>query len=206
MLMKIAATNNQLTTTINDWNVSDEFKNMNLEEIRAIQKIESLPFAVGALNLTGGLNLGSIIRSAVIFGAEKFYIIGKRRYDRRSTVGAQNYIDIEYIEEDVSGIEGQKRILDKIGEDYNPIFIEQGGTDISIQNFNHWNKCCFIFGEEGTGIPTSMIELSNQYNDKDRVLSIDQIGVLRSLNVSAAAAIVMYKVAMDLRIPKGYKD
>ena len=38
--MKIAATNNQLTTTINDWNVSDEFKNMNLEEIRAIQKIE----------------------------------------------------------------------------------------------------------------------------------------------------------------------
>ena len=40
MLMKIAATNNQLTTTINDWNVSDEFKNMNLEEIRAIQKIE----------------------------------------------------------------------------------------------------------------------------------------------------------------------
>ena len=43
-------------------------------------------------------------------------------------------------------------------------------------------------------------------NDKDRVLSIDQIGILRSLNVSAAAAIVMYKVAMDLRIPKGYKD
>ena len=204
--MRLAATNNQLTTTLNDWNVADEFKNMNLEEIRAIQKIESLPFAVGALNLTGGLNLGSIIRSAVIFGAEKFYIIGKRRYDRRSTVGAQNYIDIEYIEEDVSGIEGQKRILDKIGEDYNPIFIEQGGTDISIQNFYHWNKCCFIFGEEGTGIPTSMIELSNQYNDKDRVLSIDQIGVLRSLNVSAAAAIVMYKVAMDLRIPKGYKD
>ena len=119
--MRLAATNNQLTTTLNDWNVADEFKNMNLEEIRAIQKIESLPFAVGALNLTGGLNLGSIIRSAVIFGAEKFYIIGKRRYDRRSTVGAQNYIDIEYIEEDVSGIEGQKLILDKIGENYSPI-------------------------------------------------------------------------------------
>ena len=64
--MRIAATNNQLTTTLNDWNVADELKNMNLEEIRAIQKSESLPFAVGALNLTGGLNLGSIIRSAEI--------------------------------------------------------------------------------------------------------------------------------------------
>ena len=204
--MRLAATNNQLTTTLNDWNVADEFKNMSLEEIQAIQRRESLPFAVGALNLTGGLNLGSIIRSAVIFGAEKFYIIGKRRYDRRSTVGAQNYINIEYIEEDVTDTEGQKRILDKIGDDYNPIFIEQGGTDITSQEFQHWDRCCFIFGEEGTGIPTSMIDLARQNNDTGRVLTIDQIGVLRSLNVSAAAAIVMHKVAMDLRTPRGYKD
>jgi len=205
--MNIAATNNQLNATLNDWNVADEFKNMTLEEIQTIQKRESLPFAVGALNLSGGLNLGSIIRSAVIFGAEKFFIIGKRRYDRRSTVGAQNYINIEYIEEDVSDIEGQKHILDKIGEDYSPIFIEHGGTDITSQEFQHWNRCCFIFGEEGTGIPETMIDIARQYaHDENRVLTIDQIGVLRSLNVSAAAAIVMHKVAMDLRTPRGYKD
>ena len=36
--MRLAATNNQLTTTLNDWNVADEFKNMSLEEIQAIQR------------------------------------------------------------------------------------------------------------------------------------------------------------------------
>ena len=51
-----------------------------------------------------------------------------------------------------------------------------------------------------------MIDLARQNNDTGRVLTIDQIGVLRSLNVSAAAAIVMHKVAMDLRTPRGYKD
>jgi len=204
--MNEQATNNQLNATLNDWNVADEFKNMTLDQIQDIQKRESLPFAVAALNLTGGLNLGSIIRSAVIFGAEKFFIVGKRRYDRRSTVGAQNYIDIEYIEEDVNDIEGQKNILDKVGEEYNPIFIEQGGTDITSHQFQYWNRCCFIFGEEGTGIPASMIDVARQYaHDDNRVLTIDQIGVLRSLNVSAAAAIVMHKVAMDLRAPRSWK-
>ena len=94
--------------------MADEFKNMTLDQIQAIQKRESLPFAVAALNLTGGLNLGSIIRSAVIFGAEKFFIVGKRRYDRRSTVGAQNYIDIEHINCDVDTTEGQNNIFNKI--------------------------------------------------------------------------------------------
>jgi tRNA G18 (ribose-2'-O)-methylase SpoU len=202
--MNIVTTNNQLTNTLNDWNVADEFKNMTLDEIKAIQKRESLPFAVGALNLTGGLNLGSIIRSAVIFGAQKFYIIGKKRYDRRSTVGAQNYIDIEFIEEDVNEDQGQRRILDKICEDYSPAFIEQGGSDIMAEDFKHWNPHCFIFGEEGTGIPDGFFHLTLDHNIGCK-LSIDQIGVLRSLNVAAAAAIVMHKVAMDLRTPREWK-
>ena len=202
--MNIAVTNNQLSATLNDWNVADVFKNMTLDEIKAVQKRESLPFAVGALNLTGGLNLGSIIRSAVIFGAEKFYIIGKRRYDRRSTVGAQNYIDIEYIEQDINDDMGQRLILDKICEDYSPAFIEQGGTDIMAEDFLYWNPHCFIFGEEGTGIPDGFFKMTIDLNVGCK-LSIDQIGVLRSLNVSAAAAIVLHKVASDLRPIKTWK-
>lgn len=202
--MNIDATNNQLSATLNDWNVADVFKDMTLDEIKAVQKRESLPYAVGALNLTGGLNLGSIIRSAVIFGAEKFYIIGKRKYDRRSTVGAQNYIDIEYIEQDVNDDMGQRLIMDKICEDYSPAFIEQGGRDIMSEDFLYWSPHCFIFGEEGTGIPDGFFKMTIDLNVGCK-LSIDQVGVLRSLNVSAAAAIVLHKVSTDLRPIKTWK-
>lgn len=202
--MDITVTNNQLKVTLNDWNVSDHFKDMSLDDIRAIQKRESLPFSVAAINLTGGLNLGNMIRSAVIFGAQKFYIIGKKRYDRRSTVGAHNYIDIEYIEKDINYVSDQKDIVDIIYSSYEPMFIEQGGMDISTETFYPWNPCCFLFGEEGTGIPQDFISLCLE-NEIGSILSIDQIGVLRSLNVSSAASIVMHKVAMDLRSKRFWK-
>ena len=72
------------------YNICDEYKKMKLEEVKELQENNSLPFAVAAVNINGDLNLGSMIRTSVIFGAEKFFIIGKKRYDKRSTVGAHN--------------------------------------------------------------------------------------------------------------------
>lgn len=200
--MHIAATNNQLSMAMNDWNVADPYKSMGLEEIRNVQKECCLPFSVAAFNLTGGLNLGNMIRTAVIFGAKKFYVVGKKRYDRRSTVGAHNYIDIEFVEKDIQ--EDQEYILKRISEEYKPILIEHGGVDIDSENFFYKEPCCFIFGEESVGIPGSFTKLATT-SYRGEVMSIEQRGVLRSLNVSSAAAIVMYKAAMELREPRSWK-
>lgn len=200
--MHISATNNQLSMAMNDWNVTDPYKSMGLEEIRNIQKECCLPYSVAAFNLSGGLNLGNMIRTAVIFGVKKFYVVGKKRYDRRSTVGAHNYIDIEFIEKDIH--DDQEYILDKISEEYRPTIIEHGGVDIDSENFFYKEPRCFIFGEESIGIPDSFTKLATS-SYRAEVMSIDQIGVLRSLNVSSAAAIVMYKVAMELREPRSWK-
>jgi len=184
------------------FNISDDFKHLSLDQVQAFQKKNSLPYAVAALNLSGSLNLGMIIRSAVIFGAETFYVIGRKRYDKRSTVGAHNYVNIKFIEKDIHDEKQQQEILDLIFCDgYTPSFIEQGGYDINCANFYYSPKQCFIFGEESCGVPQSMMMHNDLYGGE--IFSIPQVGVLRSLNVSAAASVVMNKVAMDLKtLPK----
>lgn len=190
-------TENQLNTCM-DFNVADEFKSLSLSEVQQFQKKNCLPYSIALLNLKGGLNIGAIIRSAVIFGAERVYIIGKRRFDRRGCVGSQNYIDLKFIELDPTDPSEQTKILDIIICDgYTPSFIETGGYDINCENFYYKPKQCFVFGEEGNGIPSGILH-NDVYGGK--VYSIPQVGVIRSLNVASAAAIVMNKVAMDLKL------
>jgi tRNA G18 (ribose-2'-O)-methylase SpoU len=174
------------------FNVADHFKHLSLDQVQQFQRKNSLPYAAAALNLSGSLNLGMMIRTAVIFGCEKFFVVGKKRYDRRSTVGAHNYIDIKFIETDP--FDKPFDVLQEIEEEYEPMIVEQEGYDINCEKFGYsWKKPCFLFGEENRGVPKEML-ISN------KIYSIDQVGVLRSLNVSATCAIVLNKVAMDLKM------
>jgi tRNA G18 (ribose-2'-O)-methylase SpoU len=47
----------------------------------------------------------------------------------------------------------------------------------------------FIFGEEGCGIPKSILDHCNHHG---MIVEIPQFGSVRSLNVASAASIVMY--------------
>jgi len=180
-----------------NWNVQDQFKGLSLEEIRNIQP--KLPFSVCMLNTTGSLNIGVALRSAVLFGASKFYIAGRRRFDKRSTVGAQNYIDVERIDAiDENGKYDTDLIVNTIQEDgYSPIMIETGEKELSLDMLMYHEKWknlvpCFFFGEEKAGIPKDLL-------DDFPIYTIPTIGVLRSLNVSIAASIVLYEAAKFYR-------
>lgn len=181
----------------NAWNVHDHLQDKTLEELENIQKENTAPFAVCVLNLYGDLNVGIILRTACVFGAERAFIVGKKKYDKRSTVGAHKYLEIHKV--------GGKRGRDHIdpmalrtaieGCGYDPVFIEQGGTPL---HHVHWGtlterKPCLIFGNESNGIDPELIR------EEDRVISIPQFGVLRSLNVATAASIVIHDVTMSFR-------
>lgn len=173
------------------FNVHDFLQDLPVDQIQSFQKKESLPFAVAVCNVNGELNTSNILRSAVVFGASKFHIIGRRRFDRRGCVGSQNYIDINHIED-------EDEALEFLSDEYTPVMIEQGGVDINTVSFYGWRKPpCLIFGSEAEGLPEKYIDYANKHNLP--VYSIAQIGVIRSLNVASAAAITIWKTAMDLR-------
>lgn len=177
---------NQLQTELRNWNVLDHLKGLDVPDILKHQPKNR--FAVAAINVEKGLNVGSMIRSAVCFGADEFVIIGKSRYDKRSTVGAQNYIQVT-----------KKSFEDSLyymsQQSYFPVAIETDGKPWNERKepgeldeflrINKYLRPCFVFGGEAEGIPEWFLD---QCKFKYR---INQPGVLRSLNVSVAFGIIL---------------
>jgi tRNA G18 (ribose-2'-O)-methylase SpoU len=178
-----------------NWNVHDEHKNLSISELTGVMDASRLPYAVCALNLAGDLNVGMIMRTACIMGAERLIIFGRRRYDKRSTVGAQNYIPVSRIGGLHDDLSYDVEAFDATMQhwNYQPVFIETGGTDIDAMDWKSLNpKPCLIFGNEGQGCPEYLMR------DHARV-SINQRGVLRSLNVAVAAGIACHSISNALR-------
>jgi tRNA G18 (ribose-2'-O)-methylase SpoU len=84
--------NNDVAAALSHHNVLPEFKDMSVEDRRSFCDNDRLPFKVAILNITGELNVGTIIRNSLLMGAQEVLIIGRRRVDKRGTVGSENYI------------------------------------------------------------------------------------------------------------------
>lgn len=183
--IKTVVLEEQLKKEVARWNVRSSLQGLPLDKV--LEHQPKMGFAVALLNIDGGLNIGSMIRSAVIFGADKVYLIGSRRFDRRSTVGSHNYVLIDHIPNGLP-------VLEKIKDDgYNPVAIEQGGATVSREEFASLKNPCFLFGSEAQGLDKSITDHCPCYE-------IHQYGVLRSLNVSSAAAIVLYEFSNGFKL------
>lgn len=176
-------------TTSAHYNVRNEFKENSVEQNIQIQKSQSRNFSVGCINVAGDLNLGMMIRSACLFGAENFYIFGRKKFDKRSTVGAEKYINIVHYTFD-DPINADCLIRDellKLKETHNIILCETGGHTMHKRTtWKFFQNPLFLFGSESHGIPDC---IKNSFMAK---MSIPQVGVMRSFNVSAAMNIMVW--------------
>lgn len=177
------------------FNVLTELQGKPYDELVEINKQSRLPYGVCVINLVGDLNTGIIIRSANLMGAERVVVFGKRKYDRRSTVGSHCYIDIDRVD----GYEDSELSADKFMEvmnkyNYIPVMIETGGFDIqtvlydySKMIYSHGKKICLVLGNEGVGIPDEIRKCGE-------IFTIPQRGIIRSMNVSSAASIALWEM------------
>jgi tRNA G18 (ribose-2'-O)-methylase SpoU len=185
-------------TASNHFNVRDEYKNNSYEENIEISAACRRKFSVGCINITGELNIGMMIRSACLFGAENFYIFGRKKFDKRSTVGAEKYINIvQYVFDDP--IHADTDILNQLKLlSHDIILCETGGKEIGKNTWNNRKKNppvlhpLFVFGSESHGIPQV---ISDTFGSK---ISIPQVGVLRSFNVSAAMNIIIWDYIKEM--------
>jgi len=176
-------------------NVRDEFKHLSHEEHLELHDDSRLPYAIACINLTGDLNVGSIIRSAAMLGCETVFIYGKKKFDKRGLVGAHNYQKIEYITIDLPDDLGDFppdvnyeiliQTLDGMG--YTPFGLETGGARIDQMDFREIVSPCIVVGNENMGLPDYL-------RTRLPLVSIPQSGVMRSLNVGVAAAIAMAEI------------
>jgi len=183
------------------FNVMTELQHLSVEELRAIAKTRHMPYAVALANITGDLNTGVMIRTACVLGAERVFIFGKKKYDRRSTVGAHHYIEIAHFESDQETHpykwSNAMQIIRING--YTPVLIEQGGAPLyEFTPSALATSPCLVFGAEETGIPETICATELCY-------AIPQPGIMRSLNVSTAAGIAMWHTMMGLTFARASK-
>lgn len=157
------------------------------------------------LNFNSNLNVGSIYRSSCCMGVSKYHIFGKKKYLPSSQVG-YNFIPIEYHDvfpkfrdrnDERTLTTFNKKKLDNFlkRKDYNIYLVEQGGemiTDTKFTKRENGKTDLIVFGNETFGIPENLQSyLLDSY--KAKVISVQQVGIGKSLNVSNCASIVLHE-------------
>jgi tRNA G18 (ribose-2'-O)-methylase SpoU len=171
---------NSIQPRWNSWtcNVEDRFKSMSIDQIKETLRTTSHNFAVMMEHWQGDFNIGTMIRNSNAFNAEKVFYYGKKKYDRRGTVGTHHYVDLNFISD--------YNDLVSLKSDYVFVCLDNIEGSVSMESFVWPDNAIMIFGEEGIGLSEEMLSLA------DHVVSITQYGSVRSMNVGTTSGIAMY--------------
>lgn len=161
-------------------NVIDYYKEWETDQIKADLDTRRLPFAVGFENLSGDFNKATGIRNANAFMARESWIIGARKWDKRGAVGTQHYSHIKYSEGLI------ELALEESLMNMRWVAIDNVPGAVPLNQYDWHPETFMIFGEEQRGLSPISIGMA------DDIVSIPQLGSVRSLNVGTASGIIMY--------------
>lgn len=164
-------------------NIIDYYKYWNEDAIRADLDQRRHPFAVMVENLAIDYNIGTVLRNANAFLAQKMWIAGSGSWDRRGAMGVQNY---EHVEKTRSGLEVIEHYKQ---QGYGIVAVDNQPGAQNIMEFEWPRECLMIFGQENIGVSPWSIEAA------DALVYIPQWGSVRSLNVGVASGLAMYSWA-----------
>ena len=166
----------------------EELNRLSVEEFKAEKK---KPLIVVLDNVRSMYNVGAVLRSADAFLVEKVYLCGitptpPHREIRKTAIGAEESVDWEARENSLDLIRELKE------KGYRILSIEQTEGSTMLDEFSHNDKpCAVVFGHEVEGVNQEIV------NESEAALEIPQYGTKHSLNISVAAGIVMYKLAVE---------
>ncbi len=161
-------------------NVIDSYRYWTMEAIVADLDSKRHRFHVAIENWQHDLNIGSIVRTANAFLANTVHIIGRRRWNKRGAMVTDRYQHVLHHPTIDDFLEWAR------AHDLVVVGVDNVANSVSIDATSLPESCVLLFGQEGPGLSPEAIAAS------DLVVEIEQFGSTRSLNASAAAAIVMH--------------
>lgn len=165
-------------------NVIDSLKNLAIPDIANYCSRNSIPASVGMINIGGDFNLSTMVRNANFFGFSSVHYVGKKKWDKRGSVGTHHYTPIYHHKDEESFLlQLNERTIIAI-ENNIP---EYSDKTINLFNFDFCDskQPIFVFGEENKGLSNMILDRANV------ILTIPNYGSVRSLNVGTASGIVM---------------
>jgi len=171
--------------------VVTEYQYSSLDEILAAAKaMEEPPFVLALDGIEDTGNLGAIVRSAECAGVHGILIPKHRSASVNATVMKTSAGAVSYMK--VAKVPGIKTALDELKEKGLWIYgLDMEGDPYTDQKFD--GGVCLVIGSEGLGMSRIVRESC------DFLVSIPMKGRIGSLNVSAAAAVVLFEVSCRWR-------
>lgn len=161
-------------------NVIDQYKYWTVDAIKADLDTRRTKLVVAFENFANDFNIATGIRNANAFAAARVWICGARRYDKRGTVGTHNYEHVSHATSTIEVIEAHR------AQGYRIVAADNIDGAGSLVDYQWEPDTLLIFGQESIGISQNALDLA------DDVVYIPQTGSVRSLNVGAASAVMMY--------------
>lgn len=162
-------------------NVVDKYRYWTMEAIVADLDTKRHRFHVAIENWQHDLNIGSIVRTANAFLADTVHIVGRKRWNRRGAMVTDRYQHVLHHE--------TVDALVAFATEHNlPIVaVDNVPSSQPIEKVVLPKACILLFGQEGPGLSPEALHAASM------AVEITQFGSTRSLNASAAAAIVMHQ-------------
>ncbi|WP_460796154.1 TrmH family RNA methyltransferase [Microbacterium sp. GXF0217] len=162
-------------------NVIDRYRYWRMEAIVADLDTKRHPFHVAIENWQHDMNIGSIVRSANAFLADTVHIIGRRRWNKRGAMVTNRYQHVVH-HEDVASFAAWAQDAGL------PIIaVDNVGEAVPVDRAELPERCVLLFGQEGPGLTEEALAAASGH------IEITQYGSTRSINASAAGAVVMYE-------------
>ena len=162
-------------------NVIDRYRYWRMEAIVADLDTQRHPFHVAIENWQHDMNIGSIVRSANAFLADTVHIIGRRRWNKRGAMVTDRYQHVVH-HEDVETFAAWA------AEAGIPIIaVDNVEGSVPVDRAELPERCVLLFGQEGPGLSAEALAAASGH------VEITQYGSTRSINASAAAAVIMYE-------------
>lgn len=161
-------------------NVIDRYRYWSMEAIVADLDTRRHPFHVAIENWQHDLNIGSIVRTANAFAADTVHIVGRRRWNKRGAMVTDRYQHVVH-HPDVAALVTWAR-----EHDLPIVAVDNLPGSVALERTRLPERCVLLFGQEGPGLTEEALAAA------DLAVEITQYGSTRSINASAAAAIVMH--------------
>ena len=162
-------------------NVIDRYRYWRMDAIVADLDTRRHPFHVAIENWQHDMNIGSIVRSANAFLADTVHIIGRRRWNKRGAMVTDRYQHVVH-HEDVGAFAAWAS-----AEGVPVIAVDNVEGAVPVDAAPLPERCVLLFGQEGPGLSAEAVAAASG------IVEITQYGSTRSINASAAAAVVMYE-------------
>ena len=168
-------------------------RKLSMEELHRIsvqefKEAEKLPLTVVLDNVRSQNNIGSVFRTGDAFRVERIYLCGicstpPHRDIHKTALGAEDSVDWTYYEESIDCVRELKE------QGYKVYAVEQVDDSVMLDSLseNIGDRIAVIFGNEVEGVQEELLPLC------DGSIEIPQQGTKHSLNVSCAAAIVLWE-------------